>query len=97
MRMNKVIERPKHTIHTTIPTKTYNILIELGDGLLNDGIEKAVDLAMRKQYTVHEELQKIASHILNNYSLPDSSENWQNTRPSDYQITKPKKIDKPLW
>lgn len=88
VRRKKVNERPRQSIHTTIPTKTYDILMELGSGLLNDGIVKAVDLAIRKQYTVHEELQKIASHILNSYSIPDSSETWRNTRLHNYQITK---------
>jgi hypothetical protein len=70
----------KREIHTTIPTNTYNILLELGSGILNDGIEKAVDIALKKQYTVQEELQKIASHILNVPSLPASSVNLQNIK-----------------
>jgi hypothetical protein len=70
----------KKEIHTTIPTNTYIMLMKLGSGILNDGIEKAVDLALKKQYTVQEELQKIASHILNVYSLPPSAENLQNMK-----------------
>jgi len=70
----------KKEIHTTIPKNTYNMLMVLGSGILNDGIEKAVELALKKQYTVHEELQKIASHILNVYSLPSSTENLQNIK-----------------
>jgi len=70
----------KKDIHTTIPTNTYNMLMVLGSGILNDGIEKAVDLALNKQYTVHEELQKIATHILNVNSLPASIENLQNIK-----------------
>jgi|GEM_PF-2065256 len=68
----------KREIHTTIPTNTYDMLLELGSGILNDGIEKAVDLALKKQYTVHEELQKIAAHILNFNSVPASPENLEN-------------------
>lgn len=74
MRKKKTNEYPRQSrqvIHTNIPATTYDILIQLGDGLLNDGIVKAVDLAMRKQYTVQEELHKIASHILSNYNIPD--------------------------
>ena len=62
------MKNQKRAIHTTIPANTYNMLLVLGSGILNDGIEKAVDLALKKQYTVHEELQKIASHILNGSS-----------------------------
>ena len=76
MRMKKTNKQPRQSrqaIHTNIPATTYDILMQLGDGLLNDGIVKAVDLAMRKQYTVQAELHKIASHILSNYTVPENS------------------------
>ena len=49
MRKKKTNEHPRQSrqaIHTNFPAMTYDILIQLGDGLLNDGIVKAVDLAL---------------------------------------------------
>jgi len=43
---------------------TYAILMRLGGGVLNEGIEKAVEIAEGKQYNVKSELMKIADVIL---------------------------------
>lgn len=42
----------KRQIHTTINSSTYNTLLELGNGMLNNGIEKAVESALSKRIIV---------------------------------------------
>ena len=51
-------------IHTTISKDVRNKLLRFGNGQINEGIEKAVQIAESKQYNTRSELEKIAEHIL---------------------------------
>jgi len=55
----------KVPIHTTVSEDTYKKLKnKYGNGVLKEGIEKAVEIAENKQYTIKEELQRIADRVL---------------------------------
>lgn len=52
-------------LHTTVNSDLYKKLkYKYGNGILKDGIEKAVRVAEDKQYNVKSELIKIADKIL---------------------------------
>lgn len=55
----------KKPVHTTLKPETYDKLKnKYGEGTINDGIEKVVEIAENKQYNVKSELLKIANNIL---------------------------------
>jgi hypothetical protein len=54
----------KRAIHTTLKPSDINKLEEYGDGRLNTGIEKVLQIAESKQINVKEQLIKIASQII---------------------------------
>lgn len=55
----------KRPVHTTVKPETYEKLkTKYGQGAINDGIEKVVEIAENKQYDVKSELLKIANKIL---------------------------------
>lgn len=54
----------KRPIHTTLFPTTIAKLERYGNGTLNVGIEKVLEIAESKQYNVKSELVKIAEHIL---------------------------------
>jgi len=65
-RLFKEIRRPrKRAIHTTLKPGDITKLEEYGEGKLNIGIEKVLEIAESKQYNVKEHLIKIASQVMN--------------------------------
>lgn len=61
---SKVDPSKKVSIHTIIEGNVYNKILEAGNGRLNDGIVKILDIAESKQYDVKSELKRIAEKIL---------------------------------
>lgn len=54
----------KRTIHTTISREAYDKLVRMGEGQINTGIMKALQIAESKQHDTREALTKIADRIL---------------------------------
>ena len=63
----------KRAIHTTLKPSDINKLEEYGDGRLNTGIEKVLQIAESKQFNVKEQLIKIASQIMVDEKISDFS------------------------
>jgi hypothetical protein len=63
----------KRAIHTTLKPSDINKLEEYGDGRLNTGIEKVLEIAESKQFNVKEQLIKIASQIMVDEEIRDFS------------------------
>jgi len=61
----------KRAIHTTLKPSDINKLEEYGDGRLNTGIEKVLQIAESKQINVKEQLIKIASQIIDDEKISD--------------------------
>jgi hypothetical protein len=61
----KIVPTRKKTIHTTLKQSDIAKLKDYGDGKLNTGIEKVLEIAESKQYNVKEQLIRIASKIMN--------------------------------
>lgn len=71
-RLFREIRRPrKRAIHTTLKPSDITKLEEYGEGKLNIGIEKALEIAESKQYNVKEQLIKIASQIMIDKEMGD--------------------------
>ncbi|MBW6517823.1 MAG: hypothetical protein K0A89_04905 [ANME-2 cluster archaeon] len=54
----------KRSIHTTLKPSTIAKLEEYGDGKLNIGIEKVIEIAESRQNNLREQLYRIASQII---------------------------------
>lgn len=62
-------DRNSASIHTTVNKATKQKLIELGDGVLNVGIERALQLANGKSAEVREVMLAIGEKIIAEFGL----------------------------
>ncbi|MCL7414345.1 MAG: hypothetical protein M8353_12165 [ANME-2 cluster archaeon] len=57
-------QQKKRSIHTTLKPSTIEKLEEYGDGKLNVGIEKVIEIAESRQNNLKEQLNRIALKII---------------------------------
>lgn len=62
MKWNK--RQKKRSVHTTLKPSTIEKLEEYGDGKLNAGIEKVIEIAESRQKNLREQLNRIALKII---------------------------------